>query len=66
MDFLQRNSGYQSELDKLFTELKRRNLSLVEEQRKGMALLWNKKPLDMDARRRDNRSRLMQPAYKYR
>ena len=66
MDFLQRNAKYQSGLDKLFTELKHQNPSFAEDQRKGMALLWDKKLLNVEERRRDNRTRLKQPAYVYR
>lgn len=66
MKFTRHNSSYQSELDQLFQELKKKDPSLAEQQRKGMALLWNKEPLNLDIQSRDNQSRLKQPAYVYR
>jgi len=66
MKFSRQNSSYQSELDQLFQDLKKKTPYLADQQRKGMALLWDKKPLDLDARARDNQSRLKQPAYVYR
>jgi hypothetical protein len=60
------NSDYQSDLDRLLADLKQADPGIVEGQKTGMSLLWDKEPLDVEARRRDNRSRVKRPAYPYR
>ena len=65
MRLTRKNSSYQSELEQLFQELKKKDPLLAEQQKKGMALLRDKEPLNLDVRTR-SQSRLKQPAYVYR
>jgi hypothetical protein len=65
MKFSKQQTGYVSDFTKFMTELKQKNPSLEEKQRAGRALLWDKAPIDLDARRRDEESRIKQKPYVY-
>lgn len=58
-------SLYESEITRFIKELKEKNPKLEEQQRAGRALLWDKAPLDLDARERAEQSRVKQQAYVY-
>ena len=65
MAFSKHNTQYESEVTRFLNELKQKNPKLEEQQRAGRALLWDKAPLDLDARRRAEESRVKQQAYVY-
>ncbi|HCY64356.1 MAG TPA: DUF3460 domain-containing protein [Oxalobacteraceae bacterium] len=65
MAFSKHNTQYESEVTRFINELKQKNPQLEEQQRTGRALLWDKAPLDLDARRRAEESRVKQQAYVY-
>lgn len=65
MKFSKQQTTYVSEFTKFITELKQNNPSLEEKQRAGRAILWDKTPIDLDARRRDEESRVKQQPYVY-
>lgn len=58
-------SLYESEITRFIKDLKEKNPKLEEQQRAGRALLWDKAPLDLDARDRAEQSRVKQQAYVY-
>jgi hypothetical protein len=55
---------YESEITKFLNQLKKERPQLVEEQRKGRALLWDK-PQDLDTSKRQEASRIPMKAYPY-
>jgi translation initiation factor 2 beta subunit (eIF-2beta)/eIF-5 len=63
--FFKQHSQYESEITRFIRELKEKNPKLEEQQREGRARLWDKSPLDLDARRRAEESRVKQQAYVY-
>ncbi|WP_296657952.1 DUF3460 family protein [Paraburkholderia sp.] len=56
---------YQSDITQFLNQLKQKHPQLEEQQRKGRALLWDKQPLDLDERERQQASRVKQTAYVY-
>lgn len=56
---------YQSELTQFINQFKQQHPSLEEEQRQGRALLWDKRPINLDERKREQQSRIKQGAYVY-
>ncbi|QAU34195.1 DUF3460 family protein [Janthinobacterium sp. 17J80-10] len=58
-------SLYESEITRFIKDLKEKNPKLEEQQRAGRALLWDKTPVDLDARERAEQSRVKQQAYVY-
>lgn len=58
-------SRYESEITRFIKELKEKNPKLEEQQRAGRALLWDKSPIDLDARDRAEESSVKQQAYVY-
>lgn len=60
-----KQQGYQSEITKFINELKQKNPDLEQKQRAGRAIHWDKGPIDLDARRRAEESRVKQQAYVY-
>jgi len=56
---------YQSEITQFLNQLKEQKPYLDEQQRKGRALLWDKQPLDLDERERQQASRVRQTPYVY-
>ncbi|HEY8606265.1 MAG TPA: DUF3460 family protein [Noviherbaspirillum sp.] len=65
MAFSKQQSQYESEFTKFLKELKQKDPTLEEKQRAGRALLWDKAPIDLDARRRAEESRVKQQPYVY-
>lgn len=65
MKFSKQDTRYVSDFTKFLTELKQKDPTLEEKQRAGRALLWDKAPLDLDARKRAEESRVKQQAYVY-
>ena len=56
---------YESEHTKFVRELLAREPQLVEEQRKGRAIFWDKQPRDLADRSRMDEGRVAQRAYVY-
>lgn len=56
---------YESEATQFINGLKKQNPALEDSQRAGRALLWDKAPIDLDWKRRNDASRLKQKAYVY-
>ncbi|RZI41183.1 DUF3460 family protein [Herbaspirillum sp. HC18] len=65
MIFSKQQTTYVSDFTKFMDELKQKNPSLEEKQRAGRNILWDKAPIDLDARKRDQESRVKQQAYVY-
>ncbi len=55
---------YESDITKMIRELLRENPHIVEEQKKGRAMWWDKK-LDPEALKRAEESNVKQQAYVY-
>ncbi len=55
---------YESDITKMIRELLRENPHIVEEQKKGRAMWWDKKP-DPEALKRAEESNVKQQAYVY-
>ncbi|CAD6508607.1 MULTISPECIES: DUF3460 family protein [Paraburkholderia] len=56
---------YQSDITQFINQLKQQKPQLEEQQRKGRALLWDKQPIDLDERERQQASRVRQTSYVY-
>ncbi|HKR38934.1 MULTISPECIES: DUF3460 family protein [Paraburkholderia] len=56
---------YQSDITQFINQLKQQKPQLEEQQRKGRALLWDKQPIDLDERERQQASRVKQTSYVY-
>jgi hypothetical protein len=56
---------YQSDITQFINQLKEQKPSLEEEQRRGRALLWDKQPIDLDERSKQQQSRVNQTPYVY-
>lgn len=56
---------YQSDITQFISQLKEQKPQLEEQQRKGRALLWDKQPIDLDERERQQASRVKQTSYVY-
>ncbi len=56
---------YQSDITQFINQLKEKNPELETEQREGRALLWDKQPIDLDERLRQQQSRVGQTPYVY-
>lgn len=65
MKFSKQFSLYESEATQFIKDLKQANPKMEQGQREGRALLWDKAPLDLDANRRNQESRVRQQAYVY-
>ena len=65
MKFSKQQTTYVSEFTKFLDDLKQKDPTIDEKQRAGRALLWDKAPIDLDARRRSDESRVKQQAYVY-
>ncbi len=58
------NRNYESEITVFMRDLLQKKPQIVEEQKKGRAMWWDKKA-DVDATRRDEASTVKQQAYVY-
>ncbi|MDO4905232.1 MAG: DUF3460 family protein [Lautropia sp.] len=56
---------YQSEATRFLNDLKAKRPHLEAEQQRGRAIWWDKAPLDLDRRREEVASRVMQKPYPY-
>lgn len=56
---------YESEITKFIRELKAARPHLEEAQRKGRAIWWDKKPLDVTERSEQDAAKVPQQAYPY-
>lgn len=65
MKFSKQDTRYVSEFTKFLNDLKEKDPTLEEKQRAGRALLWDKAPIDLDARKRAEESRVKQQSYVY-
>jgi len=57
---------YESEFTQFLQELKQRDPGMAERQRAGLALLWDKAPIDQDESQRTAASKEKREAYAYR
>lgn len=55
---------YESDITRFLRELKQKNPAILEEQRKGRALWWDKAQ-DLETQERDQASKVPQQAYVY-
>jgi hypothetical protein len=65
MKFSKQESQYTSEYTKFLNELKQKDPLLEEKQRAGRSIWWDKAPIDLDARKRAEESRVKQQPYVY-
>lgn len=65
MKFSKQFPLYESEATQFIKDLKKANPALEQSQRDGRALLWDKKPVDLDTQKRQLESRINQQAYVY-
>ena len=65
MKFTKQFQKYESELTQFINGLKAKNPALEESQRAGRALLWDKKPIELDQQARDRESTVTRQAYVY-
>ncbi|WP_292934372.1 DUF3460 family protein [Noviherbaspirillum sp.] len=65
MAFSKHNKLYVSDYTRFLSEMKQKDPSLDEKQRNGRLIHWDKAPIDLDARRRTEESRIKQQAYVY-
>ncbi|MDO4681454.1 MAG: DUF3460 family protein [Lautropia sp.] len=56
---------YQSDATLFLNQLKAQRPTLEAEQQRGRAIWWDKAPIDLDRRREENESRVMQKPYPY-
>ncbi len=56
---------YQSDITQFLNQLKEQKPSLEAEQRRGRSLLWDKQPVDLDERAKQQASRVQQTPYVY-
>ncbi|WP_194721150.1 DUF3460 family protein [Noviherbaspirillum malthae] len=56
---------YESDFTKFLKELKQKDPELEQKQRAGRAIFWDKAPIDLDARKRADESRVKQQPYVY-
>lgn len=65
MKFTKQFQKYESEITQFINAMKVSNPGLEESQRAGRALLWDRKPIDLDEQARDRESGVEQQAYVY-
>jgi hypothetical protein len=65
MKFSKHTQIYESDITKLIKDMKQRDPELEQKQRTGRALLWDKAPIDLDARERLSASAVKQTPYVY-
>jgi hypothetical protein len=56
---------YQSDITQFLNQLKQQKPALEAEQRRGRSLLWDKQPVDLDERAKQQASRVEQTPYVY-
>ena len=65
MKFTKQFQKYESEITQFIKEMKVKNPGLEESQRAGRALLWDRKPIELDQQARDLESGIKQQPYVY-
>lgn len=65
MNFSKHNQTYESDFTRFLKELKAKDPTLEQKQRAGRAIFWDKAPIDLDARKRAEESRVKQQPYVY-
>lgn len=65
MKFSKQQTRYVSEFTRFLADMKQKDPTIDEKQRAGRALLWDKAPIDLDARQRAEESRVKQQPYVY-
>ena len=65
MKFTKQFQKYESEMTQFINGLKAKNPALEESQRAGRALLWDKKPVELDQQARDRESTVTRQSYVY-
>ena len=65
MKFSNQDTRYVSDFTKFLNDMKAKNPKIEENQRAGRSIWWDKAPIDLDARRREQESRVKQQAYVY-
>jgi hypothetical protein len=65
MKFSKQQTSYESDFTKFLKDLKQKDPELEQKQRDGRSILWDKAPIDLDARRRAAESRVTQQPYVY-
>jgi hypothetical protein len=65
MKFSKQFQNYESDITKFIKELKQKDPDVELKQRAGRALLWDKAPIDLEARQRAKESLVKQQAYVY-
>ncbi|UGQ44652.1 DUF3460 family protein [Massilia endophytica] len=63
--FFKQHRMYESDHTKFIKSLKDQNPSMEEGQRQGRSLLWDKAPLSLEERARQQQSAIKQQAYVY-
>jgi len=65
MKFTKQFQGYQSEMTLMLNEMKAKNPAIEADQRAGRAVLWDKKPIELDQQARDCDSTVARQSYVY-
>lgn len=65
MKFSKQDTRYESEFTRFLKDLKQKDPTLEQKQRDGRSIWWDKAPVDLDARRRAEESRVKQQPYVY-
>ena len=65
MKFSKQQQAYESDFTRFLKDLKQKDPELEQKQRAGRAIFWDKAPIDLDARRRTEESRVTQQPYVY-
>lgn len=65
MIFSKHNQQYESEATRFINDLKKKDPTLEQKQRAGRAILWDKAPIDLEARKRELESGVKQQPYVY-
>jgi hypothetical protein len=58
-------SSYQSDLSQFLESLKAKDLNLEAKQREGLALFWNRPPIDLEERQQISAVSVRQKPYVY-
>jgi hypothetical protein len=65
MPFSKQFQYYESDFTKFLKDMKEKNPKIEEGQRVGRSIWWDKDPIDLDVRERQDASRVRQQAYVY-
>jgi len=65
MKFTKQLQGYQSEMTLFIKDIKAKNPAIEKDQLAGRAMLWDKKPIELDQQARDRDSGVARQPYVY-